>query len=323
MIKPELRRHAIGASEIAAVMGWDPRRTALQVWLDKQGLVESRPPTYRMRRGKFLERLLIEQEYTALTGRAVNYWDKSEYDPERPYMVVTPDGLCPDLRRGVEAKVVSYDQRDLWNEGPPPHVYLQCAWSMAFYGYDRWDVIVAIADDEPEVWTVDRDQELIDVIVNRAVDFYSRYLLPEQQPPIDGSAASAVYLQRKFPRHKKPDIRPATTQEILMLERYARVRAEFKDVKARKDLLENQLTEAVGEAEGIAWEAGKFTWRKTRDSTYVDWQSMAIALNYRFIKDEAKRAELQESYVKPKPGYRKIHFDYKAAAGQVEEEAVA
>lgn len=320
-LDPALRRHAIGASEIAAVMGWDPRRTSFQVWLEKLGLVEHQPPTFRMRRGKFLERLLIEEEYPAMTGRKVTYWDKSEYDPNRPWMVVTPDGLCLEERRGVEAKVVSYDQRRMWEDGPPPHVYMQCAWSMAYYGYDRWDVISAIGDGEPAVDTIERDEDLIEVMQNRGIEFYSQYLLPEIQPPIDGSAAAAVYLQRRFPRHKRPDVRPATAKEVVLLEEYAKVRGDFATAKAKRGLLEAQLKEAVGDAEGISWPAGKFTWRRTRDSQWMDWQSWAIALSHHFIKDEEERKMRAESYLRPKIGLRKIHFDHKAvAAGEEEEE---
>ena len=324
MVEPRARRYKIGASEIAAVMGWDPRRTTFQLWLEKMGLVEPQKETYRMRRGKILERLLIEREYPEITGREVKYSDQSEEDPERPYMICTPDGKCLKEKRGVEAKVVAYDQRRMWDEGPPPHVFLQCAWSMYFFDYPRWDVISVIGDGEPAVDTLERDLELEAVIANRAVEFYSLHLLPEVQPPIDGSAATAIYLQRKFPRHARPDVRPATAEEIGVLEEYARVRGTYMEAKARRSYLENVLRNAVGNNEGIAWEAGKFLWRKTRDGHWMDWQSMAIALLYKFIRDEGERKALEESYKRPKPGIRRITFDHKVtAAGQEEEEAVA
>ena len=322
MLDPKKRRYAVGASEIAAVMGWDQRQTALGVWLQKMGLVEPTVETYRMRRGKLLERLLIEKEYPRITGREAEYADVTQEDPERPHMVVTADGFDKVLNCGIEAKVVARDQAHLWEEGPPPNYFIQCQYSMLFFRWSQWMIIVTIGDDEPEVYIVPRDEDLIQVIDNAAIEFRSRYLLPEVQPPVDGSAATAIYLQRKFPRHKRPDIRLATTQEILMLEKYARVRAEFKSIEAEKKLLENQLREAVGGSEGISWEAGKFTWRKTRDGTWMDWKSMAIALSYNFIKDEEKRRSLEESYLRPKPGERRIYFSHKAI-GEIEEEAVA
>lgn len=304
----------VGASEVAAVMGVDPRRTTFQYWLEKLGLVERMPETYRMRRGKFLEKLLIEGEYPALTGYKSLYWDRSETDPERPYMRVTADGFRVDRNRGIEAKVVSWDQAHLWNQGPPMHVVLQCDYSMDFYGFDSWDIIAAIADDEPEVWTVNRDDELIKVVRATVGEFWARNLINQEQPPIDGTAAAAIYLQRKFSRYRQRDIRPATEKEVALLEEYAGVRATFFDAKKKRTKLEAQLKEAVGEAEGIAWQNGKFTWCRTRDGRWMDWESMAIALRTNFIKDEVERVTLTESYWRPKPGMRKIAFKHSGAA---------
>lgn len=60
MLDPQLRRRAIGGSEIASVMGWDLRKTGLEVWLEKMGRpVKPAGETYRMRCGRSLEKAIL------------------------------------------------------------------------------------------------------------------------------------------------------------------------------------------------------------------------------------------------------------------------
>ena len=55
MIDHAVRARGIGGSEIAAILGLDPRRDAYSVWAEKLGLVRRKPPHERMEAGKFLE----------------------------------------------------------------------------------------------------------------------------------------------------------------------------------------------------------------------------------------------------------------------------
>src|SRR6185312_15458691 len=56
----ELRRHSLGSSEIAAVLGVDPHNTAANVWLAKRGMVEDFKGNDLTDRGIRLEPVLID-----------------------------------------------------------------------------------------------------------------------------------------------------------------------------------------------------------------------------------------------------------------------
>jgi hypothetical protein len=81
------------------------------------------------------------------------------------------------------------------------------------------------------------------------------------------------------------------------------------------------LREAVGGREGITWNRGRFTWRKTKDTTQTDWESMSLGLLNEHLKDPAKQEELIDFYTRPKPGIRKIYLRDEKARGQQEEDA--
>src|SRR5579885_1406893 len=55
-----MRRNDVTASDVAAVCGVDPQRTALQVYAEKIGIFAGRPDEAIMRRGRWLEPAVIE-----------------------------------------------------------------------------------------------------------------------------------------------------------------------------------------------------------------------------------------------------------------------
>jgi hypothetical protein len=89
--------------------------------------------------------------------------------------------------------------------------------------------------------------------------------------------------------------------------------------------LENLLKAAIKDREGLQWPGGKFTWRKTKDGTTTQWESLALGLLNQFVATEQERADLLAFYTTPKPGYRKVRIDHpllkKGAEDQREEAA--
>jgi predicted phage-related endonuclease len=227
-------------------------------------------------------------------------------------MLYTPDGLVPGQRRGVDAKVVAWDQRRKWGETAaeiPERIQLQCWWYMACMEYDAWDV-VALIGDTPRVYEITRDREAERAMIERAEEWYRRYIVGDEMPEMGASEAAAQWLQRTFPTHKRPDLRFATTEEVALLTEYAEVRIAMAGLQRRKDELENAIKLAIAEKEGLVWETGKFTWRRSKDSQVTDWESLALALLTHHIKDEAERERVLDSYTRTKPGTRRIRFEH-------------
>jgi hypothetical protein len=129
------------------------------------------------------------------------------------------------------------------------------------------------------------------------------------------SPVASVWLQQAFPSHKRPDLRQPTREEMAMLEEYTRVRLhqkqyaiETKPIEEARERLENAIKLAIGTREGLIWDTGKFTWRKTKDKPVTDWQLMALGLMNEFMPDKDKRKELTEFYTRIEEGSRRIRF---------------
>lgn len=168
------RRKSLGASDMAAVVGVSPYKTAADVWHDK---VFGRP--------KADKRLEDLAEWGDLIEPAIREWYKrrlpehctlsvpkeSLVDLEREWATATPDGIIsrhdpkvPELvteRWGLEIKNRGKDDKPRWVDHVPCEVAAQAYWGMFVTGYERWDVVGLTNGNTPFKHTLEWDSELI------------------------------------------------------------------------------------------------------------------------------------------------------------------
>ena len=304
---PPPRRTRIGGSEIGAVLGCDPYRDGFALWTFKRGLVEPVQQTPRMRMGQIFEPAIL-QLYSETTGREIVPGHGMVHHLTIPYMVFSPDALCVHEKRGIDAKLVSLDQRFKFGDTVddiPEHIQLQCHWYMAALDFPVWDVAAFIATGDLKVYTVERDLALEEFILGRAEEYWRRYLVGDEIPPMGASRESERFLKERFPRHKLP-LRLAQGAEIGWLEEYGDVRAAAKQTEERLTILGNQIKLAIGDGEGLEWQRGRFTWKATKDTTKTDWERLAQSLLKDYAEDE--RAALAHQFTETRPGYRRIYY---------------
>jgi predicted phage-related endonuclease len=230
--------------------------------------------------GKALEQGVLSL-YETVTGRKVMYCDQTFHHPTMPFMAYTPDALVYGEKRGVDAKVVFFDQRHKWGDTVndiPERVVLQGMYYMAAMDFDYWDVCALIGEEKPRVYQIQRDREAERIMLELVDKWYRRYLLGDEIPPPSGSEESTQWLQRQFPRPKRADLRPAEPDEVEMLEELIDCRVAEASCTKRRDQLENLLRGSIAEDSGIKWDGGTITWRKNKDSEKTDWKDLAIAL---------------------------------------------
>jgi len=79
------RAHFIGGSDVAAILGLSPYRSAVDVWLEKTGQSTSNQTSMAMRFGQFAEEF-IAQEYSRATQQTVTPYPEAFTDSEHPYL---------------------------------------------------------------------------------------------------------------------------------------------------------------------------------------------------------------------------------------------
>lgn len=279
----EMRRSGIGASEIAAVCGISPWVTPLEVWMRKATpsrgpLVEKETETARMRVSRALEDAL-RGLYTVQTGIAMAP-GKTLRHGEYPHILATPHGLSYDGTRGLTIRCVGPHQMDEWGlerDDVPRAVELQCRQSMAVTGRELWDVAALLGGTEFRVYTLRRDLELEELLLQAANEFWTTYVEGDSPPPEPDPDKRRLYLGARYTQRAERQCAPPSdpARFTRLCKGLAQVNEQLKKLEREKKLFENDLCEMVGDGYGIESEAGKFLWA---------WQTGSVA--YKAVAQE-------------------------------------
>lgn len=124
----EWRRSGIGASDIAAIIGISPFKTAMDVYEEKLGLTSSKDPNPYMLRGQMYEEE-ARNEFTSKYG--------GSYEPiccqhdQHPYIIASLDGYDRKTKIILEIKIPGKKVMELARAGIIPDYYkVQMDWQM-------------------------------------------------------------------------------------------------------------------------------------------------------------------------------------------------
>lgn len=317
--------NAIGASEIASVIGISPFCGRWKLWARRKGLIRE-PETPEMRWGKKVQRAIAEM-FTEDTGLEHEWSDRSYCPPEYPFLRVTVDAFVSLIARPraiLEVKSVSLHNAGDWEktygkiggaDGCPDYVEAQVQLQLKAHGLKLAYVAAAIGNGDMRYYKIPADSEVQDFLLREAERFSLEHLMAGVEPPLEYSEAAEEYIRKRFPREREK-IREAGEREILMLDEYASVRADLAPLAKRKKTLELELKKAVGDAAGLSWERGKFTWKKTKDGIETRWEDLARSRIEPLPEEE--RLALVAQYTGTKAGVRRIHFQDLRRGGESE-----
>lgn len=301
----------IGASEIAAVAGLSPHDGPWEIYARKRGLIERPDETEEMRWGKALEGV-IAGVFSVRMGLPIKWSDERIWSKKYSWQYASPDAFILEPERQIlEIKTAGQYRagewdRDLANEdGVPEYYVVQVAWQMSVCDLPSAYIAVLIGGNDFRVYRIERDPVLEEILVEEGQTFCEKYLIPGIEPPISGSRQARAYIREHFPREREK-LRPATVAETEMLEEYATLRSQLALLMERKSTLENRLTRAIGDHEGLEWAGGKLTWKKARDSSETNWEELAKSQLEGYAADA--RADLIEEYTHVVHGFRRIYF---------------
>lgn len=298
-----LRRTGLGASEIAAVIGVDPYRNALDVFLEKTGQAQPFEGNEFTHWGNRLE-AVIASEYADRRGVLIEM-STTLVHPDHPWMLCTPDRLVfptadalaqRQIDRGLECKNRTYFNREAWGQPGTDEVPLEVAaqahWSMLVTGVHLWDVAVLLGGNTLGIYSLAYDAALAAQLFEQAGAFWKNYVEPKVTPPLDGSSSSKAYLNRKWPMHSdalKPA--PREIQEAAMS--LKQVRAQIRDLQGadgesgEKARLENVIKDFIGEQAGVLLLNGeRITWKRPKAGVQVNWENVALGLKAKATKAE-------------------------------------
>ncbi len=287
----EQRRKGIGGSDVAGILGVSKWSSPIKVYMDKIGELPPVEDNEAMYWGRVQEEI-VAKEFELRSGMKVRRSNVIHQHPKYPWMLANVDRLIIGQKAGLECKTASSYLLDAWEGDQVPDAYLlQCMHYMEVLGYDEWWIAVLIGGNRFVYKKIERDQELIDFIVQKEAEFWQR--VENRTPPdFDGSEASGVLLSKLYPQSVDGEVALLNPEEDEWIKAYLSAKQEIKTVEERLTLAENHLKGLMGECEFARCGEFEIKW-KTQKSNRIDTKTLQADM------PEIYKKYLKESISRP------------------------
>jgi len=238
----EERRRGIGGSDIAAIMGISPWKSAYRVYQEKRREVEDWQGNALTDWGQRLEPM-IRQWYSDETGRAVRVPEKILVSTKHPFLFASLDGFTDD-NRVVEIKTArsGKDWGEPGTDEIPDYYALQVQHYLIVTGYEFCDVPVSIAGSPPELYEVTADKDIQGMIIEAAAKFWEQ--VQKGIPPEPASYADVV---QRYGRSRAEGVVIADRETVAAIEKLRDVRAAQLDLKVQEEDLKGCIIKALSD----------------------------------------------------------------------------
>lgn len=244
---------SVGASELAAIVGADPRRGPLSIYAAKVAKKLDEPERSWLVFGRRVEGAILDG-YVDKTLRRVRHNAAADlerwYHPEQPRLSATPDGLVDEPvedARVVEAKAVAYMRREEWAEEPPLQFVVQVQAQMACTGLPRGDLVAlmwGVYITEPV--TLQPNAEFMAVALE-AVDRFWWHVENRVPPDADAKPETRDAIRRLWPTDNGQSL-ALTHQDLALVHAWDVACLRLEEAERQEDELQNKLRTRMGDA---------------------------------------------------------------------------
>lgn len=273
------RCHGLGGSDIAAIAGLSPYKTALDVYLDKHGLSEEREMTDFQRHGHIMEPVILN-EYEKYCGKQLirddlfiqckeNSWMLGNLDAvEAESYALLKAGLAPV--KIIDAKYVSSFHRHAFgSEGTsemPDSILLQMIHYRIITNAEKVDVAVFFDRPDLYVYTYRKDESIENQVLEMEYNFWFNNV-QKDIPPTPKSTADAKAMWRKA---RKDTSIVADDRDLQIWETLRDIRSQKKTLESQEDELKTLLQIKMADNE-ILSDAGGMTlasWKNQKTNRF-------------------------------------------------------
>lgn len=291
-----IKSKALGGSEISAILGVNPYKTAIDVYLEKVEGVKTENNII-MRAGIVLEPFVADL-FQEETGNLVSFPEQKIYmHKDYDFLVGSPDRFYQNGKsKGVlECKTSSVNYDNI-----PEFWFLQDLWYMGIIGMEFGSVGWLKNNREFQYVEYSFIKELYDSMIYEAVEFWNKYILQHTPPPItEENKSETIKLYRSHIAGKKCLVEPHSAGLLLSL-------AKLKEIKKIIEDKENDLTDTVKmimeDSEAIIDENENIlvSWKKDKDGEKFDLDNF-----------KKENPDLYKKYLIKKEGVRRFLFKQK------------
>ncbi|WP_292257433.1 lambda-exonuclease family protein [Marinospirillum sp.] len=311
----EVRKQGIGASDAAAAVGISPYQSQLELWMIKTGrmsglpdpsLDEVRSPIYW---GNVLEPI-VAAHYTRKTGRKVRRVNAvlQHPDQDKAWMLANLDYAvvaCDEVQL-LECKTAGEFGARLWKDGVPEYYQCQVQHQLAVTGKQSADVAVLICGQEFRVYRIERDDALIQELIQLERQFW-HWVETDTPPPADGSDSADRALRQLYP-HDHGEVLDFTAHADLnqSFNQLVQVRDQLTSLNLQEAQLKQFLQQTLGDATKARFALGSISWKRSKDTVALNTKTLLkeqpdMLDRYGEIRQGSRRFTVQQN-TQPKQG---------------------
>jgi len=179
------RKNYLGGTDLSAIAGLNPYRTALDVYLDKTSDDIAEETNAAMRWGNLLEDV-VAKAYREEIGNGKEVWesDRPIRHTEHRFLAANIDrwvGKRKDIREYIlECKTTGFNKNKEWGDlgtDQIPESYLvQVAYYAAICDVPKVDIAVLIGGQDFRIYTYERNRELEEKLIKIACNFWHNHI---------------------------------------------------------------------------------------------------------------------------------------------------
>lgn len=284
------RKNYLGGSDLGAIAGLNPYRTALDVYLDKTSDDIRCETSPAMRWGNLLEDV-VAKAYKEDIGTGKEVWesDRPIFHTEHRFLAANIDrwvGKRKDIREYIlECKTAGFNKNKEWGEEGTdqiPESYLvQVAYYAAICNVPKVDIAVLIGGQDFRIYTYNRNKELEEKLIKIACNFWHNHI-EKRIPPKCVSTRDTFNLFPQSNYHeivaednivkKWEELKAAKEEEIRIADTIEKLKVEIQEFMRDYDVLIDNQGNIIA------------TWKNTAPRSFFDLKR---------FKDEAKEMYLK------------------------------
>ena len=264
---PAWRRRGIGASEVAAAIGLDPRTSPLDLWLLKTGRTEQPPPNEAQAWGRIVEASILDY---SREREGVEYLPHPGSVQVEGPVWATPDALTREAT--VEAKNTrsSTGWGDPAEPSPVIPLRVNVQAQLQAQACEREEIIVlaCILGAAPRVYRLHRDAEAVERIIEGALAFWR--LVESDTPPEPRSGEDAERLARALsPRDSGPEPLALVGELESRALELRQAQAVCKQAEDGVAWARSRVMRLIGDAPGAEGPVGRISWKANKNGSRI------------------------------------------------------
>lgn len=231
----QVRKKYIGGSDAGAILGVNPYRGAMDVWLDKNTDQTKDLESEAIRQGNDLEDY-VAKRFSEATGLKVRRDRSMMVSVENPFMLADIDRRIVGRNAILECKTTAAYNGSQWDDGKvPPSYYAQVQHYIAVTGAETAFIAVAILGRDFKYYEIEPNDSYIRAMIEMEKDFYETSMERGLMPSPDGTKAASEAI-KAFYKGGIPD-----TVDLSENEEAIDMAHDYLSFKAEKKMLEDAI----------------------------------------------------------------------------------